>query len=107
MGRKTAEETARGIAAAVHNSMQAVVIANQDLKKFAERKRLKEGFVAPVVQILEGEGFTCNRNKFGMTVSKPADETIPFAEALEISREAQTEGWRQGPSVGSSDPMYE
>ena len=102
MGGKTAEETARGIAAAVHNSMQAVTIANNELKEFAERKRLKEGFIAPVVQMLEGAGFTCNRTKFGMTVSKPPEDTIPFSEALEISREAQRENWRSSPSVGSS-----
>lgn len=107
MAGKTAEETARGIAAAVHNSMQAVTIANSELKKFADRKRLKEGFVAPVLQMLEGAGFTCNRTKFGVTVSKPPEDTIPFTEALEISREAQREGWRSGPSAGSSDPMYE
>ncbi|WP_452660880.1 hypothetical protein [Sphingomonas hankookensis] len=107
MSGKTAEETARGIAAAVHNSMQAVTIANAELKEFAERKRLKEGFVAPVVQMLEGAGFTCNRTKFGMIVSKPPEDTIPFHAALEISREAQAEGWRSGSSVGSNDPMYE
>lgn len=103
----TAPEVAQMIGAAVHNSSSNVIMTDAQLKEISGRDKLREGFVQPVLDALNAAGFTSTRSNGITTVLVPKHDAISLSEALEISREAQNEGWRQTPGGESNDVMFE
>lgn len=102
----TPQQTAGDIGAIVWNASRPTEVTYSDIKDIAKREKLREGFVAPMIDHLRSCGFKVDRSIGSVVITPPEDKprTITLNEARERHQDALESGMRSvSDAVSSSD----